>query len=301
MRASVVDLSATKAAFRYASCLRLPEIVVLQGSPLLGAAFAIPRPGADYVEPIALLAVANLCLVAHIFMLNDWAGLSTDLSDPNKAASVFTTRGVETREVGRLTVILLVASLFLFSRLGAVALFMALAIAGLSALYSLPGFDWKGKPILNSMAHLAGGVLHFLLGYGVVSAIDGRTVAIALFFGLTFAAGHLTQEIRDYQGDVLNAIKTNAVIFGKRRAFAASVALFTLAYAVLLLLALERVIPRALAVLVVLYPVHVRWSIEALRDGLTYAGLQRLQTRYRLLFALIAAAMVGALFTSGSL
>jgi 4-hydroxybenzoate polyprenyltransferase len=300
MRASVVDLSATRAAFRYVSCLRLPEIAVLQGSPLLGAAFAIPRPGMEYVEPIAILTVANLCLVAHIFMLNDWAGLSTDLSDPNKAASVFTTRGVETREVGSLTVILLAVSLFLFSRLGAVTLGVALAIAGLSALYSLPGFDWKGRPILNSIAHLAGGILHFLLGYCVVSAIDHRALAIATFFSLTFAAGHLTQEIRDYQGDVLNAIRTNAVIFGKRCTFAASAALFTLAYAVLLLLAVQRVIPRALAVLVVLYPVHVRWSLEALRDGLTYAGIRRLQTRYRLLFAMLAAAMLAALFISGS-
>jgi lycopene elongase/hydratase (dihydrobisanhydrobacterioruberin-forming) len=106
--------------------------------------------------------------------------------------------------------------------------------------------------------------------------------------------------IRDYQGDVLNAIRTNAVIFGKRCAFAASAALFTLAYAVRLLLALQRVMPRALAVLIVLYPVHARWSLEALRDGLTYAGIRRLQTRYRLLFAMLAAAMLAALFISGS-
>jgi hypothetical protein len=45
----------------------------------------------------------------------------------------------------------------------------------------------------------------------VVRAIDSCTFAIATFFGLTFAAGHLTQEIGDYQGDVLNAIKTNVV------------------------------------------------------------------------------------------
>jgi 4-hydroxybenzoate polyprenyltransferase len=296
MRASVIHLSAARAAFRCLSCLRLPEILVLQGSPLLGVAFAISWPGAEHAAAIAILIAADICLVAHIFMLNDWAGLSSDLSDPNKAAGVFTARGVDSRQVGGLMVILLVVSLFLFSRLGAMTLGMAIAIAALSALYSLPGFDWKARPILNSVSHLAGGGLHFLLGYGVVSALDGRSLATATFFGLTFAAGHLTQEVRDYEGDVLNRIETNAVVFGRRQTFAASVALFTLAYAVLLVLALQGIIPRPLAAFVALYPLHLRWSLETLREGLTYAGVHRLQTRYRVLYAIIGTAMVAALY-----
>jgi 4-hydroxybenzoate polyprenyltransferase len=229
-------------------------------------------------------------------MLNEWAGLSADLSDPNKAGRVFTTRGIEARQVGGLTIILLVVSLVLFSRLGALTLGLALAIAGLSALYSVPGLDWNGKPGLSSLVHLAGGILHFLLGYGVVSAIDGRALATATFFGLSFAAGHLTQELRDYHGDVLNAIRTNAVMFGQHCIFAASVGLFTLAYAVLFLLTLQGTLPHALAALAVLYPVHLRWSLEALREGLTYSSINRLQIRYRLLYAMIGLAMVTALF-----
>jgi 1,4-dihydroxy-2-naphthoate octaprenyltransferase len=134
-----------------------------------------------------------------------------------------------------------------------------------------------------------------LLGYGVIAAIDSRSLATATFFGLTFAAGHLTQEVRDYEGDVRNRIETNAVIFGPRRTFGASVALFTLAYAVLLLLALRNIVPRPLAALVALYPLHLRWSLDALRAGLTYAAIGRLQTRYRVLYAVIGAAIVAAL------
>jgi 4-hydroxybenzoate polyprenyltransferase len=296
MPSSVIDSPATKPASRYLACLRLPEILVLQGSPLLGAAFGIPRPRAEHVEPLAILAVANVCLVAHIFMLNDWAGLSADLSDPNKAGRVFTTRGIEARQVGGLTIILLVVSLVLFSCLGAPTLGLAVAIAGLSALYSVPGLDWKGKPGLSSLVHLAGGILHFLLGYCVVSAIDGRALATATFFGLSFAAGHLTQELRDYHGDVLNAIRTNAVMFGQHGIFVASISLFTLAYVVLFLLTLQGILPHALAALAVLYPVHLRWSLEALREGLTYSSVNRLQIRYRLLYAMIGLAMVTALF-----
>src|ERR1700681_1173412 len=150
---------------RYLSCLRLQEILVLQGSPLLGAAFAIRHPAAGNVGPLAMLTVANICLMAHIFMLNDWSGLTTDLADPNKAASVFTARGVGRKEIGGLAAGLLALSLLLFSRLGPSTLCLALAIATLSALYSLPYFNWKSRPLLSSAAHLAGGALHFLLGY----------------------------------------------------------------------------------------------------------------------------------------
>ncbi|HEV7671751.1 MAG TPA: UbiA family prenyltransferase [Thermoanaerobaculia bacterium] len=289
--------SSTKApAVRYLSCLRLPEILVLQGSPLLGAAFAIRHPTAANLPPLALLAFASILLVAHVFLLNDWSGLTTDLADPNKAAGVFTARGVGRHEIGALSAVLLALSFLLFSHLGRTTFCLALAIAALSALYSLPRFNWKGKPLLSSAAHLTGGALHFLLGYSLGGAIDRRGLAMAAFFGLTFAAGHLTQEIRDHQGDVLNAVKTHAVIFGRRRTFAASLTLFTLAYLLLFFLALEGILPRPLAALIVLYPFHLRWSLKALAGGLTYASTCRLQARYRALYAIIGVAMVAALW-----
>ncbi len=299
MSTSVIPISplsaAKAAAARYLACLRLQEILVLQGSPLLGAAFALRHPAAENVRPLAILTVANIALVAHIFMLNDWSGLTADLADPNKAAGVFTARGVGRREIGGLAACLLALSLLLFSRLTPSTLCLALAIAALSALYSLPRFNWKGRPLLSSAAHLAGGALHFLLGYSVGGAIDRRGVAMATFFAVTFTAGHLTQELRDHQGDVLNGIRTNAVIFGPRRAFAASLALFTLAYALLLLLALQGTLPRPLAALAVLYPLHLRWSLKALAEGLTYESVSRLQARYRALYAIVGLAMVAAL------
>jgi 4-hydroxybenzoate polyprenyltransferase len=287
--------TARASALRYLSCLRPQDIVVLQGSPLLGAAFAIRHPGVRDLAPLATLMVANVLLVSHIFMLNDWSGLTTDLADPNKAAHVFTARGVGRGRMGVLTAALLAVSLLVFSRLGPITLGLSLAIAALSAFYSLPQFNWKGRPFLNSVAHLAGGILHFLLGYSLGSAIDSRGLAIATFFALIFAAGHLTQETRDHEGDAVNGIRTNAVVFGPRRTFAASVVLFTVAHVLLLLLALQGVLPRPLGALVALYPLQLYWSIETLREGLTYATVSRLQSRYRALYGFIGLAMVAAL------
>jgi 4-hydroxybenzoate polyprenyltransferase len=289
-------ISAAKAsALRYLSCLRPQDILVLQGSPLLGAVFAIRDPGVQGLGPLAILLVANVLLMAHVFMLNDWSGLTADLADPNKTTAVFTARGVERREIAALTAGLLVLSLVLFSLLGPIPLGLSLAIAALSALYSLPRFNWKGRPLLNSVAHLAGGILHFLLGYSLGNGIDRRGLAIALFFALIFAAGHLTQEIRDYHGDNANAIRTNAVVFGQRRTFGASLVLFALAHVLVLLLALQGILPRPLAALAVLYLVQLHWSFKTLGEGLTYATVMRLQARYRALYAFAGVAMVAAL------
>jgi 4-hydroxybenzoate polyprenyltransferase len=290
---SLFSISASKApAVRYLSCLRPQEILTLQGAPLLGAAFAIRHPAAEHVAPLAIFTTASICLVAHIFVLNDWSDLTADLTDPNKAASVFTARGIEGKEIRGLAVGLLAVSLFLFGLLGPGPFCLSVGIAVLGSLYSLAPFRWKGRPLFNSAAHLAGGGLHFLLGYSLGNVIDRRGLVMATFFALTFAAGHLTQEVRDYQGDVRNGIKTNAVIFGQRRTFAASLALFTLAYVLLLALALQGTLPHRLASLIVLYPIHLRWSFETLAEGLTYATISRLQARYRVLYAVIGLAIV---------
>jgi len=298
MHISVFRTSAARTALSYLSCLRMPEIVLLQGSPLLGLALAMHRPTAEKVGPLVLLIAANVCLVAHIFLTNDWSGLTADLADPNKVYRVFTTRGVNRNEIGGLMVGLLALSLFLFSQLGRVPLCLALAIAFLGGVYSLPQFNWKGRPLLSSALHLLGGALHFLLGYSVGSVIDGRGVAIASFFALTFAAGHLTQELRDYQADARSDIRTNAVIFGRRRTFVASLVLFTLAYALLFFLALRGTLPRPLAALVVLYPLHLHWSLRTLAEGLTHASICRLQARYRAIYVIIGVAMVVALWSA---
>jgi 4-hydroxybenzoate polyprenyltransferase len=297
---SVTDpIPATKpSALRYLSCLRPQDIVVLQGSPLLGAAFAIGRPAVGDLAPLAILVVANILLVSHIFMLNDWSGLASDLADPNKAASVFTTRGVGRREMAMLTAALLILSLIFFTFLGPVTLVLALAIAALSALYSLPRFNWKGKPLLNSIAHLGGGVLHFLLGYSIASTIDQRGVAIATFFAMIFVAGHLTQEVRDHAGDAFSGIRTNAVTLGQRRTFAASVILFAVAHALLFAMAMNGILPRPLGAVVLLFAVQLYWSMKTFREGLTFASVSRLQSRYRALYALIGLAMVAAIFAS---
>jgi 4-hydroxybenzoate polyprenyltransferase len=282
----------------YVRCIRYRDVLILQGSPLLGLAFAFRgEMTVEKAVSMGVFVLASVLLVAHIFSFNDWAGIALDSKDPNKSADVFVTRGVSRHGVAVLSLALLAASVLLLSLLPYRTLVLGIAVAALGALYSHPSLDAKGVPVASSLPHLIGGALHFLLGYSVLAGIDRRGTLIALFFALTFTAGHLNQEVRDYDGDRLNGIRTNAVVFGKTAAFMAGGVLFTLAYADLVFLAYAGIVPAALAVLPsVLYPLHVFWSVSTWRSGLSFAGVSRFQNRYRMLYALIGAAMVATLF-----
>jgi 4-hydroxybenzoate polyprenyltransferase len=286
---------------RLLSCIRFDEVLVLQGAPLLGAVFAASQFTGRSPAPLLLLLLlvaGNALLVAHVFLLNDWSGVQEDLRDPARSAGVFLNRGIHQGEIGALLLALLLASLVLFGQLGWTTLVIGLAIAAASALYSLPHVYMKGMPLANTALHLVSGLLHFLLGYSIFHGLDARGVEIGFFFATIFCAGHLTQEVRDFDADLHNGIHTNAVRFGAKRCLIASFALFTLANALLVALALRESVPRAIGLVAALYPLHLYWTLRTLREGLTFASVRRLQGRYRVLYAGIGVAMVVSVLTT---
>ena len=241
---------------------------------------------------IALLLVGSLALTAHVFVLNDWAGNTSDIRDARRAKRVFARRGISSRRVARIAIGLLIFANVAFAPLGSRAILLGGAIATLSLLYSCSPMLGKSMPIVASLNHLLGGALHFLLGYSLWRPVDARGVMISLFFGLVFAAGHLNQEVRDYDGDLLNGIRTSAVVFGCREAFLVSLLIFTAAYATLAGLAVLGILPRLLLWSAILWPLHVAWSMRALQRGLGFETALWMQRRYRLLFALVGLAML---------
>lgn len=279
--------------WRLLSCIRFDEVLVLQGAPLLGAVFAMESLTLQGGAALMLLGLGNAFLVAHVFLLNDWSGLQQDLLDPARSAGVFVHRGIRSHEVGALTLVLLVLSLVVFARLGLATFGLAVMIAIASALYSFPHSGLKGIPLASSLLHLVSGVLHFLMGYSVFRHPDLVGLQIGLFFAVVFSAGHLTQEVRDADADGRNGIQTNAVRFGKRRSFIASFVLFTFADALLIGLAWSGAVPQVLGLLIAaIYPLHGYWTLQALREGLPFASVRRLQVRYRLLYAGIGMVMI---------
>jgi 4-hydroxybenzoate polyprenyltransferase len=279
-------------AAQHFGATRGTEVLALQASPILGiflGGFSFERTGV--IRP-GLLLLGSLALTAHVFVLNDWAGHRSDIRDRRRTTFVFARWGISSRTMARVAIALLILANVAFAVVGSTAILFGAGIAALSLLYSCAPRFGKSTPIVASANHLIGGALHFLLGYTLIRAVDARGLMISLFFGLVFAAGHLNQEVRDYEADLHNGIRTSAVVFGCRRAFLASLCSFTAAYALLVGLAALGILPRLLLWSSVVWALHVAWSLQALRRGLGFETAVWMQRRYRLLFALIGLAML---------
>jgi hypothetical protein len=80
--------------------------------------------------------------------------------------------------------------------------------------------------------------------------------------------------------------------------FVAGLVLFTIADILLVGLALGGVVPRLLAICAIIFPLHIRWSLQAIRAGLTFDAVQRLRARYRALYALTGLFLVATVLLS---
>lgn len=277
---------------RHFASTRAPEVLALQASPILGTVlggFSLERGS---LIRLGLLLFGSLALTAHIFVFNDWAGYSSDIRDPRRATLVFARQGISRRQVARVAIALLIFANGAFAAVGGPAILLGAAIAALVLLYSCSPSFGKRAPIVGSINHLLGGALHFLLGYTLSHALDTSGIVISLFFGLVFAGGHLNHEVRDYEGDLLNGIRTSAVVFGCQRTFLTSLCTFTAAYAIVTSLAALGILPRLLLWSPIVWLVHVTCSLRALQRGLGFETASWMQRRYRLLFALIGLAML---------
>jgi 4-hydroxybenzoate polyprenyltransferase len=269
--------------------IRFDEVLVLQGTPLMGALFSMGAVTTANLETLLVFLIGSILLVAHVFTLNDWADIAHGL----KAADPL----VSSRRLFWFSLFLLIAGLLVFSLIGIRVVIFGAIVAVLGFFYSHPKLNFKGTPIASSLPHLVGGIFHFLLGYAVFTEIDQRGVFIALFFALTFAAGHLNHEVRDFELDQKNNARTNAVAFGKQPAFIAGLVLFTCAYLCLFLLGWFRFVPRPLSFFAAgFYPLHLYWSLRALRGQLNPGIVDRFQVQYRALYAVIGIGMLCLLF-----
>ena len=282
---------------RWLQCVRLDEVAVLQGTPLVGFAFALGQMpalgGLDALWRLFSLVGASVCLVAHIIVLNDWAGIEGDLRDPHRSGRTFLALGVSRREMGFLAQCWAVLGLAFAACLGLQAWWVAVGMLVTSALYSWPGLHLKGVPLAGSLLHVAGGSLHFMLGYLAVGAPGPQSLLFATYFGVVFAAGHLMHEVRGCGADAANGIRTNAVVFGPRATFAAAFGLFSVAYALVALWAALEHVWLLLGLSAVAYLRHAVISWQALCSGLVPAPLVQLQRHYRGHFALMGLVLLG--------
>ena len=152
--------------------IRFDEVFVLQGTPLMGAAFSIATISAANIETLAVFLIGSILLVAHVFTLNDWADIAHGLKAPDPLVSSL--------RLFWFSIFLLIASLLVFGLINSRVVVLGAIVAALGFFYSHPKLNFKGTPIASSFPHLVGGLFHFLLGYAVFSPIDSK-INIARF------------------------------------------------------------------------------------------------------------------------
>src|ERR1700682_724164 len=162
-------------------CIRWADVLILQGAPVLGIAFSIGPIIATKLIASSIFGAGSLLLVAHVFTLNDWADFRRGVHHSNRAMLQLESRNITPRLLLVFSFLLLLVSLLFFLFLSGRCLLLAVVIAALGIFYSHPALNAKSMPIVSTLLHLVGGLLYFLLGYALFSAIDLRGVLIGLF------------------------------------------------------------------------------------------------------------------------
>ena len=271
----------------YARLLRAPELTLACGPPMLGALFSAGRGESADLVPVRLVAFAAAIylLGGHIYSYNNLAGRRTDRRDASKRGDVQLLGDLDPRRLAAVSVALLASSTAVFAIIDWRLALLALAEALAWFLYCDPRVLLKGRPLTGSLVHLITGEINFLLGYGLVRPLDPDGLLVGLFFALLFTGGHLNHELRDEQADRANGFRTNPVVFGRIRVFAASLAVFTLASIYLALLAWLGTVTWLFAIPVLAaLPMHLALAGLCVRSGLDFAAMHAFRTRYRVLY-----------------
>src|ERR1700747_235325 len=128
--------------------IRFDEVLVLQGTPLMGALFSMETITAANVKTLSAFLIGSILLVAHVFTLNDWADIAHGLkaADPQ----------VSSRRLFWFSFFLLIASLLVFTLISFRVVILGAVVAALGFFYSHPKLNFKGTAIASSLADFIG-------------------------------------------------------------------------------------------------------------------------------------------------
>ena len=273
--------------------IRYFDILVLMAYPTMGAVFAVDRPDLDTAIRFAVFTVLNFLFVAHIYIFNDWSDAALNPAEPDRRKRhAMKESSLTPHEVLGVSAALGVVSLagfaFLTWRLFAIGLFIQIV----TALYSHPRINLKGKPVISTTIHFLGASLYFMGGWVVFKPFSYVEVCLGLFFGLILAAGHFSNEIEDFEQDHAAGIRTNAIAFGQRKVFMTGLFLFILSSLFLVYISVTQLGPNAyawIAVTLVLVWLIQTWRYRKWKGGDRILGFRRF---YRGLYALLCAALI---------
>lgn len=275
--------------------IRFRDALVFEAPAIVGIAFSMPALTDDSLLRFLPFAFASFLLMAHIFVFNDWSDRIAD-SLAGQPPAMADEPPLDANHNLWLALGLAVAGVSLLGLLSVRLLLLSSLILLFGVAYSFPmdRFKAKGIPLLSSALHFGGSVLTFLLGYALFSEINARGLVVGGYFGLIISAGHLVQEVQDFEADRAANIATHAVALGPRKAFLLGFVLFTVSFAYLYLLAAAGVLPEVVGYFLVFYPVLCLLGLDPWRSGLEHNSVHRFRGQYRVLFGLMVVLLMVA-------
>jgi len=203
---------------------RFAEVSILLGFPMIGLFFAFKSAEELVSLPVFLFAAAIFSLFTAIYAFNGLAGTEDDKNNSRLADLA----GKRRSFIVTIAVSLVLSILLFLLIKPLLAAFSAVSFL-LWCVYSFPKKGFKYRPVLGTLIHFIGQLIHFLMGYAVLAQVDGKSAAASVYFALLFSAGHINHELIDHDADEKSGIKTGAVCFGVSAWEKVSFALFTLA------------------------------------------------------------------------
>ena len=270
----------------------------MQGFIVVGLVLGIKgEPFSNRICPMGLYLCGTVLLIASIYAFNGWGGYRWDVHHPKGRPYLDSVHPTRRGELLAVSLLNLAAALVLMGGIGFLfdadfpfsrVIPLNLCFWCLWGLYSHPRVHAKAWPVFSSLIHLTGGALMFFLGFSPLHPVTTQWIVPAVYFGLLFEAGHLNHEVKDYEEDLGNGLKTNAVAFGKKLVFVVSFLLFLLSYAVLFFMVHQGLVgihevPLGLVVL----NLHLLCFLKALRRGITQDAVLSYRKEYRFLYILL--------------
>ena len=123
---------------RLLRCIRWTDVLILEGTPVLGVAFSIGLTTAPNLTRIILFLGAAFLLLVHIFTLNDWADFQHSKAEPSARTIEVPCEAISPQLLLVFSVLCLVIGLILLAFLGIGLFILGITVAALGILYSHP-------------------------------------------------------------------------------------------------------------------------------------------------------------------
>jgi len=259
---------------------RFAEVSILLGFPMIGLFFAFRSVDQLLSLPVFLFAAAVFSLFTAIYAFNGLAGTEDDKHNSRLADLA----GKRRSFIVTLAVSLLLSLLLFFLIKPVLSLFSAVSFL-LWCLYSFPKKGFKYRPILGTLIHFAGQIIHFLMGYTVLAPLDKESAAVSIYFALLFSAGHINHELIDHDADEKAGTRTGAVCFGVSSWEKVSFVLFTLAAIYISVLsAVEKELPALCFPFIIAGMIHIIFKICTYKRPSEQAKFLEERRFYRILY-----------------